>query len=169
MTTKNNYLYVIIGIFLLLGIGYGLGRYFTPVKIEEKIVTKEVEKLVEVIKEVKVENKDVKTKTTIVEEKDGTKTTVIETEDKSKTETKTDTAKAEEKTKETEASKVTTFSKPQWRVGVLGGVNGSSLNFKEAPGVVYGAMVEKRLFGPISVGAWGLSSRDFGVLATWEF
>lgn len=169
MSKSKQYLVVIVGIFVLLGAGYSIGRYFAPAKITEKIVEKEVIKTVEVIKEVKVENKDVKTKIVIEEKPDGTKTTTTEIEDKTKTDTTTDTAKTDESTKTKDTFKETVFAKPQWRIGVLGGVSASSLNFTETPRLVYGGLIEKRIFGPVSAGVWATSSKDIGVLATWEF
>lgn len=46
---------------------------------------------------------------------------------------------------------------PDWRVGALIGVDLSS------PGPAYGLTVERRILGPIHVGAWGLSTGPVGI------
>ena len=46
---------------------------------------------------------------------------------------------------------------PDWRVGVMIGVDLSS------PGPAYGLQVERRILGPIHVGAWGMSTGAVGI------
>lgn len=79
MSDKNKNILIVILILIAF-----TGGYFTK---PDKVV--EVEKIKEVIKEVKVENKDIKKQVVIVEKPDGTKTTHITEEDKSQTNTNT--------------------------------------------------------------------------------
>lgn len=46
---------------------------------------------------------------------------------------------------------------PDWRVGAMIGVDLSS------PGPAYGLQVERRILGPIHVGAWGMSTGAVGI------
>jgi len=46
---------------------------------------------------------------------------------------------------------------PDWRVGAMIGVDLSG------PGPAYGLQVERRIFGPIYVGAWGMSTGAVGI------
>src|SRR5690606_36221206 len=46
---------------------------------------------------------------------------------------------------------------PDWRIGAMIGVDLSN------PGPAYGLQVERRSFGPIYVGAWGMSTGAIGI------
>ena len=66
---QNKYVRIGIVSLLLLGAGYGIGRFTQPAKVITKTEIKEVIKVVEVVKE----KKDVKTETRIIIHPDGTK------------------------------------------------------------------------------------------------
>jgi hypothetical protein len=71
-----------------------------------------------------------------------------------------------------EKEKIVTAEKPQWKVGPMVGVNLKELNVGQSlttGPLSYGAHVERRIAGPVFVGAWGLSSGQAGVIVTVEF
>jgi hypothetical protein len=64
-----------------------------------------------------------------------------------------------------------TAAKPQWRVGVLAGLDVPSVvrgGLAKPPWAV-GGVVERRVLGPFSLGLWGLSSGTAGLAATVEW
>ncbi len=120
-------------------VGYAGGRYLQPPQI------KEVVKTVEIVKH---------DTTTIIKERknpDGSteKDTTIVNHD-------TDISSSKD-------SKVTEILKPQWKVQAQYGYNFSDLR------PVYGAGVEHRFIGPISLGAWGNTNHTAGLSASIEF
>ena len=127
--------------------GYAFGRYAQPAKVVVKTET--------IIKEVKVENKHVITQTKEIKHADGTVETDTTTTDTSKISTK--------ETEDSKTSSVTTYSKPQWKVQTLFAPQAGPV------GPLYGIDVEKRLLGPISVGAWGNTDRKYGASLSIEF
>lgn len=146
LTTYRNL--AIAGI-LLIGIGYGTGRYLQPARVEIK---KEVE-----IKEVEVTKKNVVTHEHIVKDKDGNETIDRTTEDKS-----TEARNTESKTKE---STVITNKKPDWRVNALAALSPDH----DFANPAYGLQIERRILGPISVGAFGLTNKTVGLSVGIEF
>lgn len=135
---------------LVLGFGlacYAFGRYAQPAKIQIKTET--------VVKEVQVEKRNVVTETREIKHTDGT----IETETKTTDLTKVSTKESSD----SKTSETVTYNKPQWKVQAL-------LAPQTGPvGPLYGLDVEKRLLGPISVGAWGNTDRKFGASVSIEF
>ena len=123
-------------------LAYATGRYFQPAKIEIK----------EVVKEIEVIKKDVRTVIREVVKTDGSKETVTVIEDKSK-----ETSK-KESSKET----IITNAKPQWRVQGL-----ADLTTLASP--VYGVGIERRILGPIFVGGFVKANREYGVSVSLEF
>ncbi len=120
-------------------VGYASGRYLQPPQI------KEVVKTVEIVKH---------DTTTIIKERknpDGSteKDTTIVNHD-------TDISSSKD-------SKVTEILKPQWKVQAQYGYNFSDLR------PVYGAGVEHRFIGPISLGVWGNTNHTAGLSASLEF
>jgi hypothetical protein len=164
-------------ILLLVGAGYSLGRYAAPARVVEKVRTVEVEKVV--TKEVvKVERVEAKARTVFVHEHKTIKpdgTTVVDRTEREHENTKTETAAAvvTEKTEARESTKlkdveVRSRSPPDWHLSFLAGLRaGSVLQGQLSP--VYGAHVQRRLIGPFSVGAWGLSTGAAGVSLSLEF
>jgi hypothetical protein len=135
-------------IIIAIAVGYGFGRYVQPAKV------------VTVVKEVKTDNqvvdKNIVTTVTETKKPDGSDTIVTKTEDKSV-----------DKTKENDtfnSTTTTTNQKTQWRVSALAGLRYDNLTTPN-----YGAIVEKRLLGPIFVGAWGNSGKEAGISIGLEF
>lgn len=96
-----------------------------------------------VVKEVEVVKRDVKTVVRTVKQPDGTVIRERTTEDK------TQTMSEKEKTVVNDKSKVT-----------VNALLGYSFNDRKE---IYGLMVQKQMFGPVSVGAFGMSDTTVGV------
>lgn len=141
-----------ISIVVLVGLGYGVGRYLQPAEVKTEIK--------EVVKEVQVEKKDV---VTIIKERkntDGSVTTETVITDK------TTIASETEKSRE-EISEVINI-KPQYRIRAETGYDFDTKN----PQYTIGA--EKRFWGPLSLGLSGTvdQSMEFkavNITASWEF
>lgn len=166
---------------------YSLGRVMTPekIKLEEKVKVVEVEKQVVVVEErVKIEKiylKDEKQRIRkeeytvahpngLVETKkteDINIDSVVREQDVKfvDREVKTEVVKYVDR----EVEKVVTKERPlpDWRLTPMVGVNVK--NGLKASEFVYGGEVQRRIAGPVSVGAWGLSSGTFGISASLEF
>lgn len=145
----NNLLKVALGVLLAAGLGYAFGRYAQPAKVEIK---KEVQ-----IKEVEVTRKNVVTVTREEKRPDGT--VIIDTRT---VDTSTEAVNRTSKEKE---STVVTSLKPQWRVG--GGVGMKYNEVKLEP--VYTLGVERRILGPVFVGAYGRTDKEVGLTVSVEF
>lgn len=133
--------------------GYLLGRYSAPekVKIEEKIV--------EVIKEVKVEDKKKDIKIVEIVKPDGTKETTTEIKEREKVVTNKDTVKEEEVYKEIiQSSRRVNF-------GLLFGVPvQQGIEYMS-----YGLYANVSIVGPFSLGIWGLSNSTIGASVGLSF
>lgn len=162
---KNRKL-LLAGIAVALGAGlFWAGRYTAPVKIETKIVDRIV-KVQETKKDEEKKAHVVTNKHKVVTKKpDGTVVIVTDTNK----DNQSDTVKHEEAKvviqRVVETHTVTTYLRPDWRVGLLGGVDIS--NPLQNP--FFGGHVEHRFIGPLYIGAWGLSNKDVGVSLTLEF
>lgn len=138
---------VILAILVAAGLGYAFGRYAQPAK--------EVIKTVEVVKTVTVVQHDTVTVTKQIKKPDGTTETDTVITDKDVDITNT-------AIKDTSSETITNV-KPQWKLSGQGGYNFSSFN------KVYGAEVDRRILGPIFLGAWGNSDRAAGIAISVEF
>jgi len=146
MKTLQKYAKIgLIGL-ILLALGYGLGRYIQPAKIETKIE--------QVVKEVEVVKKNIVVKERIIKQKDGTEITERTTEDRS-----TETT---DKKSESSSSTVVTNKKPDWRVNALGALN-------KDRDITYGLQVERRILGNISAGVYGMTDKTIGLSVGMEF
>jgi hypothetical protein len=168
---------------LLFLLGLGLGWNRAPVKTEVVTQVKEVEviKEVEVVKEViKVEQvrvaekaKKVRRTEKTVTKADGT-TEVTKTEDISsdthvsentQSEGKKDTTKATDTSRTTDTkTKTVTSSQANW---IVSGIIGRKDLLQPAP--QFGAQVQRRLAGPLWVGAYGLTGGNVGLSMGVEF
>ncbi len=129
----------IIAVLVIALTSYGFGRYVQPAQIKEVIKT------VEIVKH---------DTTTIVKEhknRDGssdTETTVVNHD--------IDLSKSDD-------SKTITNLTPQWKVQGQYGYNFQSLR------PVYGAAIERRIVGPLFIGAWGNTDHTVGLSVGLEF
>jgi type II secretory pathway pseudopilin PulG len=138
---------IIIGVILLV-VGYGLGRYVQPAKVVTK--TQTVTQVVTQIQE------HVHTVTHTVVQPNGIKDITTVTDNNS-TENKDSDTKSS-------SSTITTYSKPQWRAQGLAGLNLSNVSTP-----IYGLGVERRILGPIFVGAYGKTNSEAGLSLSLEF
>ncbi len=139
----------LLGSLGMLGLGVALGRYATP----PRVVTVTKVEVREVIKRVKVKDRAVtRTTTTVVEPTPAGPKTTTHTETRTDEHTTTNTDK--DATTHT-ASTTTTGHRPDWRVGAL---IGAELSPSVAPSLLVGAHLERRLAGPVWIGAWGMVS-----------
>lgn len=160
------------------------GRYSAPTKIEykEKIVektseqaTKKTEAAVKATVDVtKDKAKTVKKHSVTVKKPDGTIITIVDTSisdvfKESVRKALTSDLKVEEKTNKTTEKTKDVFSKtetirPEWNFRLMVGVNPTNITVPIGFNTfVYGLSVEKRVFGPLYFGLWGLTSKTFGV------
>jgi hypothetical protein len=156
---------VVIVSLLLVSLGAGIGKYASPEKVVTKTETITVEKEVIKYKESGSENTKVDKVTVIVEDisKDGT--IHRETVQVDKTQIDKFISKELDKKKETDTTVVTETEKTNqalWHISAL-----ASVKQGEIPS--YGALVEKRVLGPISVGAFGLTNKTAGITIGYSF
>lgn len=155
--------------------GYALGRFTAPERVRtvETVRTVEDTKTKAELAEVKwlLENVKSKSRTERVSvvKPDGTRETrtVVDRSSERATDTGANTASRYEASHtlahETIAVREVERVRPQWRIGALGGVDFRTRN------LIYGAHIERRILGPLSLGAWGLSSGAGGLSLSLEF
>lgn len=163
--------------------GYALGRHSAPDRVElrervvyqDRIVTK-VEVQRETVASTQAdEAKDVRTVYVTKWLPGGAVEQTATTEDKSRTEEKTAQSAAEHETKaeerivyrDRETSKVVERGRPAWSVALLPGID--VRNLFERAGWQMGISAERRLFGPVLVGAWGNTAGAGGLSLRVEF
>lgn len=137
---------------IVLLAGVGLGYALMPKKVETKTVMVET-------KQTEAErNKHKETTTTEVVKPDGTKETVTKTTEDSNTQktVKDDTR--------TESEKTVTYGGPSIGVRLL-----AATDFSAGKPIDYGVSVDKRLLGPITVGAFGFRSGVVGLSLGLQF
>lgn len=189
ITFNKGKIYLVGGVAILALVAFAFGRYLSPTKtvVTEKAVEVEkqvvVEKVVTQVKIVKVADNKTNTHTVEhdVKKADGTEDKTVTTDTSTQTEVKTDTdaAKQADKTatkteyKIVERTVFTETAKPSWHVGVLGGVTLTEFpagGWHVGPDrLVLGGEVDHRFIGPVSLGAWGLTSGQVGVKLGLEF
>jgi hypothetical protein len=76
------------------------------------------------------------------------------------------TTRARVEYRDREVTKTVERSAPSWRVTAVAGVELRSIL---APHIVYGGEISRRILGPVSVGAFGLSSGVGGIALSVEF
>lgn len=187
---ENNYkkkMYLCLVGALLLLIGYGTGRYVVPDRVVIQTKVQEVEKAI-VVEKVRTEVQVVKVAETKQrlhreetdykhangdEEKrvteDSNIDSVIHEQDTKYVDR--DVIKEVEKRVEVIKEKFVERDRPNWRLGGLVGYNFATLktNALDMDGVVFGAEVQRRIAGPISIGAFGLSTGTGGLSLNLEF
>jgi hypothetical protein len=163
---------------LLLGGGFLAGRRSAPERVVTVTQTHETVRTVEVEKKATQTQTHVAraahrtTKTVTTRTPDGTTTTTRETTTDTHTAgdtsqaTQTERSAQAERTIDTKARTETTNS-AAWRIsGLVGLSRGAGVPSLQ---VVYGGHVERRLFGPVTAGAWFLTSGAAGVSLGVEF
>lgn len=180
---------ILVGVVLLVTHAsiYSLGRIMVPerIKVEEKLKVVEVEKQVVVVQEqVKIEKvylKDEKQRIRREEHTLAHPNGLVET--KKTEDINIDSVVREQDVKfvdrevktevvkyvDREVEKLVTKEKPlpDWRLTPMIGFNVS--NGFSTNQFVYGGEIQRRVLGPVSIGAWGLSSGTVGVSASLEF
>ncbi|RLF65330.1 MAG: hypothetical protein DRN30_04160 [Thermoplasmata archaeon] len=176
---------VVISVIVSLILGVAVGRYATPEKkvtvFEEKIVEKVV--VVEKRIIVKIETKKTSKKTlvktkkvtkpdgTIIEEKVETEedTTFVDHKEKEGTETTTNNEKTVDVKKKREIKYNTKKLHVSLLVGAAGLDSASTDNVFQRYPVMYGVHASYKFFGPVSIGAFGTSTNEFGISVGLEF
>jgi hypothetical protein len=130
---------IIIALAIGVLIGLGMGKAFLPPKVETKTVVQTVEKQV-------VKN-NIITVTKEIDHKDGTKEIVVTETDKSQTQNDTSIVSQTE---------IKIDNKPQYRIDL-----DLKSDFREP--IVYGVIVNKRLFGSVMIGL-GVDTAKAGIL-----
>lgn len=196
MTTKSIIVLAAVGVALAAG-GYLTGRYAAPDKVvvTEKVVTVEKQVVVEQIKtEVKLVKvadvqKDVHREKVTEKRPDGTVVVTEKQDDKSKTHSTTDATDKTEAThieerlvyKDREVTKLVERNRPQWALalqpgyefGTALGLGGESSNLLDrvlpVKHVMANVVLERRVFGPLSLGAWANTRLDGGLSIRLEW
>lgn len=159
--TKDNIKYLAIGAILLVS-SFMAGRYTTPtktvVKVEEKIVEKEVVKYVEV--QAKSEKKDVETVVIETILPDGTIKRETKIVDKTITDEKKkiDLDKQKEQTKISKREEITENSKSDWMVSVMVSAKENDLSRQN-----FGVHIQRRIIGPFYLGVYGEENKGLGL------
>lgn len=177
-----------LAVCLAVALAYAFGRHGVPerVVVTEHVQVQTVEKQVVVVQErVRVERVEVaqaaraihREQTTTRQPNGAVQTRVVEDERAEASRGSVEIAKADTqaraestRTEKEDAQAIRTVetARPAWRVHALVGVRLSDvLGGKVAP--AYGAALERRVLGPLSVGAWGLSNGSAGLSASLEF
>lgn len=158
---------------LALLLGYAVGRKNAPERIVERVEYRDRE----VVKEVEKKETSVKTDTKVAEKKkttritksDGTKIEVEEVDTSVGTTQSivqyVDRVRVEYRDREVTKEKTVETKRPDWRVGPT--VEVDPLNLKGGP--VIGGRIERRIFGPVSLGVQANSRAHVGVGLTVEF
>ncbi len=195
MNAKSIIILSVIGL-ALAGGGYATGRYAAPTKVlvTEKVVTVEKQVVVTQVKtEIKIVKvadvaKDVHKETTTEKRADGTVVVTEKVDDKSKTHTASDTeakkdeVHIEEKLvyKDREVTKLVERDRPQWSLALqpgfefgtalgLGGESSNLLKNLPVKHIMANVVVERRLLGPVLVGAWVNTRLDAGLSIRLEW
>jgi hypothetical protein len=152
----NNYVkYGLIGI-LLLALGFGVGKYSNPAKIQTVTEIKEVVKVVEV----KQENKNVVLKTKKTTHIDGTIVEESVMEDKSITKTDTQIDSKKESNTETITTRDIGLN-----LGLLAIRDINKLSDKTE----YALVIKKRVFSAVTINGMISSDKKIGVGLGWDF
>lgn len=148
---------VLISSILLLA-AFALGRFTVPEKVRVEIKT------VEVIREVKQTETDLsktrhkKVTETITIKPDGTKIVTRVITDDTQTDKKSDTSSETDTRRSTDEKRETVRGASPVTLSALAGVR-----FANPLSLTYGLSATKPLLGPVTLGAWGLSSGEVGL------
>ena len=140
---------LILMVILVAAAAFFIGKYSNTqkTKIKTQFITQTVV----------VNHHDIRTVVHTVKEPNGTVVTNTTTQDNS---TVTGNGIKVAKSKETESGSTTSG---KWKISALAGVDFKGGN------LAYGAELDRKILGPIYVGAWGLSNSSFGVSIGFQF
>lgn len=144
MTSPRVVLYAVLAALVLGAVGFLAGRYTATPRVEVKV--QEVERIKTVV--VKGEDRVVVRRVVVEKKPDGTTTTTTDERESTKTAERTETTERTDRKVETKPVQ------PQWRASALVGVTPQLVP-------VYGAVVERRIVGPVHAGVWAIGG------ATW--
>lgn len=148
MSTPPNWKVTILATLIAGVVGFAFARYSTP----EKIVVKTEE----VVKEVIKEKRDVVIVKQMIERPDGTKETTERTEERTENTTRTD--------REARTETKVDNKKPDWMFAVTAGISAD----RDAERT-YGLSVQRRILGPVFLGAYGDTGKNVGISVGLEF
>lgn len=145
--------------------GYATGR--RPARVTERLVedTAARERVYQLEAQLATMKRDSRRETVRVVRVDGSSETrtVVDTHVERAVDARRETEARREVATHTAAERTVTAARPDWRVGPMVG-----FDFRSGT-VAYGGQVERRILGPVSVGAFGLSSGVAGVSLSLEF
>jgi hypothetical protein len=163
----SNIKYLFFAMLLGIAVGYFLMPEKVEVKVEEKVVEKIVTREIEKKNTQKKNNKTV----VIVETKlpDGTFKKETRIVDKGKVELDFSKDSKSKYTAETEKTSFTTVTgrKDSVIISIMAGAKFTDLTSAES--VAYGVHVQKTIFGPFTIGAFGFTDKRFGASAGIKF
>ena len=150
---------------LALGLAFASGRFSKRevVRVETRVQTIEVEKRVEVAKAV-VHHVTIAHRTEhVVSRPDGTSevTTTVDSRDQELLAADVAMAAEAARLNDVATSKVVEASAPDWMIGGVIGLN--------KDGLAYGAHAQRRILGPVFLGAWGTTRKEAGLSVAVEF
>jgi hypothetical protein len=156
---------------IILAGGYAAGRFSAPERVRTvetfKEDTESRERVRQLTAELETAKRHTRREVVTVVKPDGTRETHATTDttvDQSRdTHVATETQRVEVKHVETLHESVTERSRPDWRVGPMVGFDLNRGAF------AFGAHVERRILGPLSLGAFGLSNGTAGLSLSMEF
>lgn len=178
---NNKKMIMTVSAALLSGVVFG--RYLAPKKVEIEIKEVEVERVVVVEKkvlvkeEVKQSSQKVNTETRTITKPDGT---VIEEKVESREDitfadrregSRSESSTLDERMTSREETRRTEHGSSLLRVsGMIGAKSSEVSSLSEyRQFMIYGAHAQYRIFGPVSVGVFGLTSKEFGVSIGIDF
>ena len=172
----------LVAVPVALALGMAIGRYTRTVqtrdvvKVETQWKDREVVRVVHDVQTVH----DVEVKQHVVTQwrtgpdKVTTVTQYLERDSQAETKRQDHTQGTQERHSEAHHATLethTTESRPNWSVSVLAGVQDGGKRLVDAlpaPAVV-GVVVERRILGPVSIGAWATTARAAGISARIDF
>ena len=153
---KNQTLQRALIAFIIASIFFYFGRKSAP----EKVKIKEIIKYENQKKEDKQINNNKNVRIIEIVDKDGNRKKITDITDKSQINTKIEDKTSYYSEKKTEISNKI----PQWQLGIFGGGKIGSFNPN-----VQGGYVNRRILGPIFVGAYGRTDKEIGLTLGLEF
>ncbi len=152
---------------LIILVAAAIGRFTAPAKVVEKTVVQYKDKIV--VKKVFIAAKDTKKNVVTIRittvKPDGTRTTETRRYDRSEIELtqRENTDLVEDKTGNTTTEKTTEYSRDNTLISLATRID------TDAGGQTYGLFINRRVLGPIYLGAFGFTDRSFGLSGGLSF